>query len=196
MSRFAPCIRRAPSKIDDAADQPRGRSASRSTSCIVRPSPAAQASRPATVAKAGPDAESGRPRSAIGRPRRTCLFEDAARQIARAGELTGAAGQHHARAGGVREAGAVQSLLHHLERFFQPRPNDVDHHAARHFGELMILLTDPRHRQHVALVVRAGCDVAVQRLQPFRVGHRCRQHPRQIAGDVQAAERSCAVWIS
>src|ERR1700722_19026517 len=117
------------------------------------------------------------------------LAEDAARHLAHAAELTCAAGQHDTRAGRAGKAGAVQPLFHHLERLFQTRADDVHHHAARHLGDLVLLLANQRHRQHFAFIVGAGLGVAVQSFQPLRMCDRRRQQACEIIGDVHATDR-------
>ena len=73
----------------------------------------------------------------------------------------------------------VQPVVHQVEDFLDARADDVHHHAARHLGDLVLLLADQRHRQQLPLVVGEGLRVAVQRLQPLGVRDRGGQPARR-----------------
>ena len=168
---------------------------SRSMSWNVPPSPAAQCSRPAAVAKAGPDA---RFRQAA--HRRAAGPAAPARPSMRAAiSRTPASWQAppvsttRLPAARARPELPAGPCTHTFEGFFDARADDVHHHAARHFRDLMVLLADQRHRQH-ARARRPGWTSTL----PYSVFSRsaCASGvDRPIArslGDVQAADAEVA----
>ena len=65
----------------------------------------------------------------------------------------------------------------------------ADDHAARHAGDLMLLLADQGHGQHLALVVRARLAAAVERLEPLGMGDGGRKQARDIVRHVTTADQ-------
>ena len=142
------------------------------------------------MAKAGPGHRFRQPVDAARPADPHLLVEDLAGQLAARRGAGGAAGQHDAAAGDPVEAGVLQAGAHHLEDLLHARPDDADQHRARHLHAFGAAVAgDRRHVDHLARVRRRRLAAAVERLDPLRLGHRRRQAARQIAGDVQAAER-------
>jgi hypothetical protein len=100
-------------------------------------------------------------------------IENSRGQITHTDKLAGAAGEDDTATGRAAEAGAIEPVAHHFERFLQPGANDAYYHAARNFGELVIFFSDQLHRQDFTLVFLACMNVSVQRFQPFRMINWC-----------------------
>ena len=99
-------------------------------------------------------------------------FQHLRGQLPHPAQLRSAARQHHAIAAGAAKSRGLQAVLHHLENFFNPRPDHADEKAARNFRNLMLILAHLRHRQQFTLIIRAALHVAIQRLQPFGMRNR------------------------
>src|SRR5690349_11774196 len=83
------------------------------------------------------------------------LVEDEPGELARAGELAGAAGEDDAAPGELVEAALLEPLADELESFFETRSDNADEKRLRHvIGRAVLFLADLRHRDRLALVGR------------------------------------------
>src|SRR5215813_9591 len=117
------------------------------------------------------------------------LVEHHGGELARAGELAGAAGQHDAAAGDLVEAAGLEARAHQLEGLLEARLHDADEDRFRDRRRLRrVVLADLRHADHLALVGGRGDAVAVERLHALGVDERRRQAAGDVVGDVTAAD--------
>ena len=116
------------------------------------------------------------------------LFDNAAGQLADAGELAGAAGEHDAPPGNLVEAGLLEGVTNHLQRLFDARADDSDQHGAGNLTGLGVgILADPRHLDDLPVVRRRRQGAAVQCLHPFGLVQGRRQATGDVIGHVDAA---------
>src|SRR6202167_5948082 len=81
------------------------------------------------------------------------LVENVAGQFARARQLAGAAGQHHAAPGRLVEARGDETVAHQLEGLLDARRDDSDQDRFRHVvGVAFVFLAHQRHGDGLALV--------------------------------------------
>src|SRR5215468_2370614 len=118
------------------------------------------------------------------------LVEHHGGELARAGELAGAAGQHDAAAGDLVEAAGLEARAHQLEGLLEARLHDADEDRFRDRRRLRrVVLADLRHADHLALVGGRGDAVAVERLHALGVDERRREAAGDVVRDVCAAHR-------
>src|SRR5690606_10258317 len=78
-----------------------------------------------------------------------------------------------------------------LENLFDTRADDPHQMRLRHMvRHVPLSLIDERHGNNLALVRRGRQSGAVERLEPFRRGDMRRQPPRDVHGDMVAADRN------